>query len=89
MAKEFHTTSGSPDAGIVLTPDELHALTGTMQSARQTQWLEERQWVFEAPAPGRRKQHPKVDRTYYLARMSGAELPTARAKPRLGLFGKN
>lgn len=71
---------------LILNPGELKLLTGTSQSKRQCAWLTDRGWMFEAPA--RRGDRPKVDRTYYLARMSGQVVSGgARAKPRFGVFG--
>jgi hypothetical protein len=64
---------------IVLTLDELRALTGTKQPARMCTWLKARQWPHEPPA--RRGDWPKVDRAYYLARMSGQQ-PSTPAAPR-------
>lgn len=70
-----------PDS-IVLTRDELVQITGLAQPKRMTAWLSERGWVFEAPT--RRGEIPKVDRAYYLARMSGQSSNTRRREgPRL------
>jgi hypothetical protein len=52
-----------------LSLQELRDLTGYTQVAKITAWLTERGWVFEPAA--RRGSCPAVDRTYYLARMSG------------------
>lgn len=52
-----------------LTIEELRQLTGYTQVAKITAWLTERGWIFEPAA--RRGSIPAVDRTYYLARMSG------------------
>ncbi len=75
-------------APLLLTAEELRALTGTQQAKRMAAWLVARGWVFEAP--GRRGEVPKVDRSYYLAKMSGQSAPGAseRVKPRLD-FMKN
>lgn len=54
---------------LTLTPAELQGLTGLKQAKRITTWLTDRGWVFEAPRS--RGKFPAVDRTYYLARMSG------------------
>jgi hypothetical protein len=54
---------------LLLTRDELEALTGTKQPKRMCAWCTARGWIFERPA--RRGDVPKVDRAYYLARMSG------------------
>lgn len=54
---------------LLLTPDELQALTGTKQPKRQADWLKARGWQFE-PA-SRRGECPKVGRAYAEARMAG------------------
>ncbi len=54
---------------ITLTKAELRDLTGFERTKKMIGWLEARGWVFEPPA--RRGDIPKVDRAYYLARMSG------------------
>lgn len=64
---------------IVLTLEELRALTGTKQPARMCTWLKARQWPHEPPA--RRGDFPKVDRSYYLARMSGQPASMAAGAP--------
>ena len=67
-------------ASLILSRDELESLTGFRQSKRMCEWLEQRTWVFEAPC--RRGELPKVDRTYYLSRMSGVRsAPTRKASP--------
>lgn len=71
---------------LLLTADELKALTGTRQAKRMAAWLISRGWVFEPPA--RRGDIPKVDRAYYLARMSDQIGTPRREGPRLGIFGK-
>ena len=71
---------------LVLTQEELGDLTGTVQPKRMVAWLNDRGWVFEAPA--RRGDTPKVDRSYYLAKMSGQESAAPREKPRLAMFGR-
>ena len=63
---------------LLLTADELHALTGTKQPKRQADWLRARGWVFEEPA--RRGDCPKVGRAYAEARMAGRQ--TAPDAPR-------
>lgn len=69
---------------LVLTREELAQLTGTKQPARMAAWLQARQWPHEAAA--RRGDTPKVDRAYYLARMSGQQPSSpAGARPRLRL----
>lgn len=71
---------------ITLTRDELEELTGLKQPKRMAAWLRARHWVFEEP---RARDIPKVDRAYYLSRMSG-QVPAAgaREKPRLDFFTK-
>ena len=56
---------------LLLTADELRALTGTKQAKRQADWLKARGWVFEAPT--RRGAPPKVGRAYAEARMAGRQ----------------
>jgi len=65
----------------LLTRAELEKLCDTVQPKRMAAWLTARGWVFEPPA--RRSGFPKVDRAYYLARLSGQQLGTRRAGPRL------
>ncbi|MFN3630244.1 MAG: DUF4224 domain-containing protein [Casimicrobiaceae bacterium] len=67
---------------LMLNRDELETLTGTKQPKRMCDWLTARQWVFEAPS--RRGDVPKVDRAYYLARMSGQQ-PGSKRKVKLNL----
>lgn len=70
---------------LTLTRAELEQLCDTKQAKRMAAWLVARGWVFE-PA-GRRGGLPKVDRAYYLARMSGQQPGVARrAGPRLGFM---
>lgn len=72
---------------ILLTRSELEALTGTTQTKRMHDWLMARGWVHEPAA--RRGDTPKVDRHYYLGRMSTtpeAKKP-ARVEPRFDLVG--
>lgn len=66
----------APGSSLVLSREELEALTGLRQPKRMCEWLEQRTWVFEAPC--RRGELPKVDRAYYLARMSGQQAKAAR-----------
>lgn len=61
---------------LTLSADELRALTGLKQAKRIAAWLTERGWIHE-PARGRGK-FPAVDRSYYLARMSGQEAGAPR-----------
>jgi hypothetical protein len=64
---------------LTLTPDELRELTGYEQPARMQRWLVDRGWVFEPPP--RRGGVPRVDRAYYLARMSGQAPSSRRVGP--------
>lgn len=61
-------------APLLLTPDELQALTGTKQPKRQADWLKARGWKFEPPT--RRGDCPKVGRAYAEARMAGLQVTT-------------
>lgn len=71
---------------ITLTRDELAALTSLKQPKRMAAWLRMRHWVFEEPHG---RGIPKVDRAYYLSRMSGQVQATeVREKPRLDIFTK-
>lgn len=70
-------------ADLVLTRDDLRALTGYRQTTRQIAWLTSRGWIFEPPA--RRGDHPKVARAYYDARMSGQPLPGLPRRSRVNL----
>ena len=67
-------------ADLLLSRADLEALTGTVQPKRMCAWLTARVWVFEAPS--RRGDIPKVDRAYYLARMSGQKQPIDGEKRR-------
>ena len=73
------TQLGAPS--VVLTPAELEDLTGYKQPAKQCAWLSSRAWPFEPPS--RRGERPKVDRTYYHARMSGEKAAPRRIGPKL------
>lgn len=61
---------------LTLDRAELESLTGLKQPKRMAEWLTSRKWVFE-PA-SRRSDIPKVDRAYYLARMSGQQPGTVK-----------
>jgi len=65
----------TPD--LMLARSELENLTGLKQPKRMCGWLTTRHWVFEPPQ--RRGDFPKVDRAYYLARMSGQQPGTKRS----------
>lgn len=66
---------------LTLTKEELQDLTGLKQPKRMTEWLRDRGWVFEPSS--RRGDVPKVDRAYYLARMSGQRQAPRRTGPQL------
>ncbi len=53
---------------MILTPDELAALTDSDRPCEQRAWLNARGWVFETGKRGR----PKVLRSYAFARMGGS-----------------
>ena len=73
---------------MLLSRVELIALTDTRQPKRMIAWLTARGWQFEEPA--KRGEVPKVDRAYYLARMSGQKAPAAagerRVRPNFNAF---
>lgn len=72
---------------LMLTRDELHTLTNTKQPKRMSDWLTNRGWVFEPPCG--RRDFPKVDRAYYLSRMSGhIAISGAKQRPRLDFMQK-
>jgi hypothetical protein len=94
MARASAGTSGCSDMeaaatlpSLVLERAELEQLTETVQPKRMAAWLQERGWKFE---PGRGLSAlPRVDRTYYLARMSGREQAPQRVGPNLGFFSRS
>lgn len=67
----------SSSQNLLLTLDELQALTGYRTRSKMIQWLTQRDWVFEPPT--KRGDIPKVSRAYFTARMSGQQ-PTERRK---------
>lgn len=67
--------------GLLLTRDELRELTGFAKPSKMTEWLQARDWVFEPSC--KRGEVPKVDRAYYLARMSGQAPGPKRHRPNL------
>lgn len=71
-------------ADLTLARDELEKLCDTKQPKRMHAWLVDRGWIFEPSS--KRGGIPKVDRAYYLARMSGQQPGTRRAGPRLGFM---
>jgi hypothetical protein len=52
---------------VILTPDELAALTDSDKPAEQRAWLTQRGWVFETGKRGR----PKVLRAHAEQKMGG------------------
>jgi len=67
---------------LLLTRDDLQALTGHKSPAAMARWLRQRGWIHELPA--RQGDIPKVARAYFDARMTGAPLPgQRRVGPRL------
>lgn len=68
--------------GLTLDRAELEALCDTVQPKRMAAWLTARGWVFEPSS--RRGGIPKVDRAYYLARMSGQQ-PGSKPRSRVRL----
>jgi hypothetical protein len=73
---------------LLLTREELEALTDLKQPKRMHAWLQARGWVFE-PA-GRPGDIPKVSRAYSEARLSGRPLQhqPRRAAPRLDFLAQ-
>jgi hypothetical protein len=69
----------APAPALTRTREELVNLTSYHQPARMQAWLVARGWVFE-PAQ-RRGDVPRVDRAYYLARMSGQAPSPRRVGP--------
>lgn len=66
---------------LTLNREELMNLTGKKQPKRMAEWLSSRGWIFEPPSG--RSGLPKVDRAYYLARMSGQRPAPRRIAPEL------
>lgn len=70
---------------LTLSRAELRSLTGRRQVAAMVSWLHRHNWVYEAPDG--RGDIPKVARSYFNAKMTGAPLPGARrAGPRVDFF---
>lgn len=77
----------SSSTNLLMTRQQLEALTGTKQPARMATWLESRHWVYEPPA--RRGEIPRVSLAYFEARMSGQssiDSSRRRSAPRLDFF---
>ena len=64
---------------LTLSLEELRDLTKLKHSRKIADWLALRGWVHEPPR--KRGDVPVVDRTYYLARMSGAVDQERRTRP--------
>ncbi len=54
---------------MILTPEEVAALTDRIQPKRQIAWLTEHGWKFEVGAAGL----PKVSRAYCAQRLGGEQ----------------
>ena len=67
-------------AVLLLSRDELVALTGTVQPARQRRWLDARGWPY-AEAFGRGS-HPRVARFVFTEKMTGRDPCREAPKPR-------
>jgi Domain of unknown function (DUF4224) len=68
-------------SNLLLSATELHELTGFCKPYKMIEWLVQRGWVFEPPL--KRGDIPKVDRTYFHARMSGQAPGPRRVRPNL------
>ncbi len=71
---------------LLLHKQELIDLTGKKQPARMIDWLERNNWLYEMP--DRKGDIPRVARVYFVARMTGAQLPGRRQRPRLDFMVK-
>ena len=71
----------SSSQNLLLTLDELQALTGYRTRSKMIEWLTRRGWVFELPT--KKGDFPKVDRSYFHARMSGQAPSERRARHNL------
>lgn len=73
---------------LLLTKEELCDLTGAKQPKLMAEWLAARDWFFEMPRG--RGGYPRVDRAYYLGRMSGQSpgRTAVRERPRLEFMTK-
>lgn len=69
-----------PVASVLLTREEIAALTGAKTASGQRRWLDKRNWIHETDAKGR----PQIARAYFDAKMTGAPIPgQRRSGPRL------
>lgn len=66
---------------LLLTLEELRVLTGYRTRSKMVEWLTQRDWVFEPPS--KKGDIPKVDRSYFHARMSGQTPTGRRMRPNL------
>jgi len=86
-ATEDSTASGS----LLLSRDELAALTGTKQAKRMSQWLQSRRWPFALT--GRRGGFPQVARLVFVDRMTQVNVnpagqnPLERSRPNFSALG--
>lgn len=69
-------------SALLLTPEELQALTGAERPSAVIAWLTKRSWIYETDRNGK----PKVARAYFDARMLGLPLPGSRIGPRTDFF---
>lgn len=70
----------------VLSRAELEGLTGYRQPRKMAAWLTQNHWVFAAG--GGRTPVPRVDRDYYLAKMSGTLPAAVRVGPDMSFMRK-
>lgn len=77
-----HQISTSPEAEgqILLSAQDLTALTGTVQPARQRRWLDARGWPY-VEASGRGA-YPRVSRRVFDAKMEARDPGVAAPQPR-------
>jgi hypothetical protein len=84
------THSINPSQGdgqpLLLTREELTALTGTSQAARQRSWLDARGWPYEE-AFGR-SSHPRVARMVFVQKMLSKDPYSIAGQPRFDALDK-
>jgi hypothetical protein len=71
---------------LLLTREELTALTGTNQAARQRSWLDARGWPYEE-AFGR-SSHPRVARMVFVQKMLSKDPYSIAGQPRFDALDK-